>query len=88
MIEFNQFKKEVCNFYRQNGEELHYLIYVDAYFLSCYVKVEFKIYNVKIVYSYKLSDEYKDAERRNKKANKLMKELIRDLGRIEKELKE
>ena len=91
MIDFYYFKREVCNFYRQNGddEELHYFVYVDNSHISrTYVEVEFKVSNVRIVYSYGLDDyEYKNTERRIKKANKLMRELYKDLAVIEKELK-
>lgn len=84
MIEFNEFKKKVCNFYRQNSE-LTYFVYVDSHWQYCSVVVEFKTDNVKIVYSYKLSAEYTNIEQRNKKAERLMKELSNDLKGIDHE---
>lgn len=88
MIDFYYFKREVCNFYRQNGddEELHYSIYIDNSY--SYIEVEFNISNVHITYSYGLDNyEYKSTERRIKKADKLMRELSKDLAVIEKEFK-
>ena len=88
MIDFYYFKREVCNFYRQNGddEELHYSIYIDNSY--SYIEVEFNISNVHITYSYGLDNyEYKSTERRIKKADELMRELSKDLAVIEKELK-
>ena len=91
MIDFYYFKREVCNFYSQNGddEELHYSIYIDNSHISrSYVEVEFNISNVHITYSYGLDNyEYKSTERRIKKADELMRELSKDLAVIEKELK-
>lgn len=84
MTEFNEFKKKVCNFYRQNSE-LTYFVYVDSHWQYCSVVVEFKTDNVKIVYSYKLSSEYTNIEQRNKKAERLMKEISKDLKGIENE---
>ena len=88
MIDFYYFKREVCNFYRQNGddEELHYSIYIDNSY--SYIEVEFNISNVHITYSYGLDNyEYKSTEKRIKKADKLMRELSKDLAVIEKEFK-
>ena len=88
MIDFYYFKREVCNFYRQNGddEELHYSFYIDNSY--SYIEVEFNISNVHITYSYGLDNyEYKSTERRTKKADELMRELSKDLAVIEKELK-
>ena len=82
MIEFSEFKKAVCNFYRQHTH-LHYWIYVDDYWQD--VVVRFKIDNVKIVYLYELSTEYTNIEQRNKKAEMLMKEINKDLQGIKNE---
>ncbi|MBQ2173759.1 MAG: hypothetical protein II453_01415 [Alphaproteobacteria bacterium] len=84
MTEFNEFKKKVCNFYRQN-KELTYFVYVDSHWQYCSVVVEFKTVNVKIVYSYELSTEYTNVEQRNKKAERLMKEISKDLQGIKNE---
>lgn len=83
MIEFSEFKKSVCNFYRHT--HLHYWIYVDSEWQQCSVVVEFKADNVKIVYSYELSTEYTNIEQRNKKAERLMKEISKDLQGIKNE---
>lgn len=83
-MEFNEFKKKVCNFYRQN-KELTYFVYVDSHWQYCSVVVEFKTDNVKIAYSYKLSSEYINIEQRNKKAERLMKEISKDLQGIKNE---
>lgn len=84
MIEFNKFKQAACNFYRQNTH-LHYWIYVDAHWQKSSVVVEFKIDNVKVAYSYELRTEYTNVERRNKKAERLMKEIGKDLQGIKNE---
>ena len=84
MIEFSEFKKAVCNFYRQN-KDLTYFVYVDAHWQFCSVVVEFKTDNVKIVYYYELSTEYTNIEQRNKKAERLMKEIGKDLQGIKNE---
>lgn len=84
MIEFNKFKQAVCNFYRQHTYLLG-CIYVDAHWQFCSVVVEFKTDNVKIVYSYELSTEYTNIEQRNKKAERLMKEISKDLQGIKNE---
>ena len=84
MIEFSEFKKSVCNFYRRHTH-LHYWIYVDAHWQTSSVVVEFKKDNVKIVYSYELSTEYINIEQRNKKAEMLMKEISKDLQGIKNE---
>ena len=81
MMEFNEFKKKVCNFYRQNSE-LTYFVYGGYEWQYCSVVVEFKTDNVKIVYSYKLSTEYTNTEQRNKKAGRLIKEISKDLQGI------
>lgn len=83
MIEFSEFKKAVCNFYRQHT--YLYWIYVDAHWQQSSVVVEFKIDNVKIAYSYELSTEYTNVEQRNKKAERLMKEISKDLQGIKNE---
>lgn len=83
-MEFNEFKKKVCNFYRQNTH-LHYCIYVDAHWQKSSVVVEFKTDNVKIAYSYELSTEYTNIEQRNKKAERLMKEISKDLQGVKNE---
>ena len=88
MIEFNEFKKEVCSFYRQNGEELTYFICTNPDWQKCSVEVEFRLENVSILFSYKLSQGYPNKAQRDKKADKLMRELSKDLKSIEKELKE
>ena len=82
MIEFSEFKKSVCNFYRRHTH-LHYWIYVDDYWQD--IAVRFKIDNVAIVYFYELSTEYTNVEQRNKKAEMLMKEISNDLKGIKNE---
>ena len=82
MIEFSEFKKSVCNFYRRHTH-LHYWIYVDDYWQD--IVVRFKIDNVAIVYFYELSTEYINIEQRNKKAERLMKEIGKDLQGIKNE---
>lgn len=84
MIEFSEFKKSVCNFYRQHTYLLC-CIYVDAHWQTSSVVVEFKKDNVKIVYFYELSTEYTNVEQRNKKAERLMKEISKDLQGIKNE---
>ena len=92
MIDFYYFKREVCNFYRQNGDDdkLRYFVYIDNSHISrSYVEIEFKVSNVHVTYSYGLDDyEYKNTDRRIQKANKLMKEISKDLAVIKKEFKE
>ncbi len=82
MIEFSEFKKSVCNFYRRHTH-LHYWIYVDDYWQD--IVVRFKIDNVAIVYFYELSTEYINIEQRNKNAEMLMKEISKDLQGIKNE---
>lgn len=82
MIDFSEFKKQVCNFYRRHTH-LHYWIYVDDYWQD--IVVRFKIDNVAIVYFYELSTEYINIEQRNKKAEMLMKEISKDLQGIKNE---
>ena len=85
-MEFNEFKKKVCNFYRQNGE-LGYVVDFAPSWSDFVVEAEFKDgYGVKVVFAYKMKINHLNRQSVQKKVEKLMKELSNDLKGIDKEL--
>lgn len=85
MTEFNEFKKKVCNFYRQNSE-LGYVVDFAPSWSFFVIEAEFKDGDgVKVVFSYKIKIDSLNRQSVQKKVEKLMKELSNDLKGIDHE---
>lgn len=84
MIEFDKFKKEVCDFYRQN-RMTYFIWYIPEYY-KCSIQVSFRKDNIEVLFSYRLMESC--AKQRNSKTEKLMKRLSEALELVEMELKE
>lgn len=83
MTEFNEFKKKVCNFYRQN--KMTYFIWVNPEWQKTSVEISFRMDNVSILFAYSLSSGYSNKTQRERKAEKMMNEISKDLKGIENE---
>lgn len=85
MMEFNEFKKKVCNFYRQNSE-LGYVVDLVPSWSFFVIEAEFKDGDgVKVVFSYKIKIDSLNRQSVQKKAERLMKEVSKDLQGIKNE---
>lgn len=85
MMEFNEFKKKVCNFYRQNSE-LGYVVDLVPSWSFFVIEAEFKDGDgVKVVFSYKIKIDSLNRQSVQKKAERLMKEISKDLQGIKNE---
>lgn len=85
MMEFNEFKKKVCNFYRQNSE-LGYVVDLVPSWSFFVIEAEFKDGDgVKVVFSYKIKIDSLNRQSVQKKAERLMEEISKDLQGIKNE---
>ena len=85
MIEFNEFKKEVCDFYRKN-KMTYFIWYIPEYY-KCSIQVSFRKNNIEVLFSYNLMESARKPQR-SSKIEKLMKSISESLEEIEIELKE
>lgn len=84
-MEFNEFKKKVCNFYRQN-RELGYVVDFAPSWSVFTIEAEFKDGDgVKVVFTYEIKINHLNRQSVQKKVEKLMKELSNDLKGVENE---
>lgn len=85
MVEFNEFKKEVCDFYRKN--KMTYFIWYTPEYYKCTIQVSFRKDNIEVLFSYNLMESARKPQR-NSKIEKLMKSISENLEEIKIELKE
>lgn len=82
MIEFSEFKRQVCNFYRQS--KMNYFIWYIPEYYKCSIQISFRMDNIDVLFTYVLAGSSNDSQR-IKKAEKLTKEISKDLKGIENE---